>query len=285
MQELPRRTYNGSTMLGDSKQKTATIELNDPNAVKPIRKQGTLKMLFNQLKASGSPALVGEEVLPPKLVGNGNFHWQPLAWTRWVVHWEMFKTLVLVGLLLGLGMTYMAARSKNRYEVALPQPATELLLKARSFDTFNRNQAEAFILFAINAANESSSEGMPNLPLLEGTMDPAIYLKLQQKTLTKGNQLQLTEFPIYTIYISEATRWRYNPGKRVISVYVKGFRMMHTLSGKSNMEPYRADIDMLWEPMSNRNKWGYYFLKFSEYMGEAAEISDREIADRDQTVR
>jgi hypothetical protein len=168
--------------------------------------------------------------------------------------------------------------------VTLPEPSTEMLLKAKGFDAFNQNQAEAFILFVANAANEASSEGMPNLNLLEGSIDSAIYLRLQQKGMSQQLKNVLpSEFPIYTLYISEVTRWRYNPATRIVSACVKGFRMSHTFSGKSGMEPYRAQMEIFWEPMSNRNKWGYYVQRLDEFYGAAAEAYDAELKTRDRT--
>src|ERR1035437_10775265 len=100
--ELSAAPYNGRAptavlqeMLGNAKEE-ASLEVADPKAVKPAREVGALKMLLHQFEATGNPPLQGEEVLPPKLVGEGNYHWYPLAWLRWLAKWETLKTLVLV---------------------------------------------------------------------------------------------------------------------------------------------------------------------------------------------
>ena len=105
--ELPAAPYNGRAptevlqeMLGNAKEE-ASLEVADPKAVKPARKVGALKMLLRQFEATGNPSLQGEEVLPPKLVGDGNYHWYPLAWLRWLAQWETAKTAALVVILLG----------------------------------------------------------------------------------------------------------------------------------------------------------------------------------------
>lgn len=268
-------------MLGDTKEEAA-LEVNDPKAVKPAKKVGALKMLLRQFEATGNPPLQGAEVLPPKLIGDGNYHWYPLAWLRWLAQWERVKTFILVVNLIGLAVVYGSIRQRSSYEVKLPEPATELLLKSKGFDTFNQNQVESFLTFVVNAANEASSEGMPMLNLLEGSIEPAIYLRLQQKGQKPAN-VPLTEYPIYTLYITEVTRWRYNPATRIISACVKGFRMNNTLSGKGGMEPYRAQVEIFWEPMSNRNKWGYYLQRFDEFYGAAAEAYDTELKSRDRS--
>jgi len=270
-------------MLGNQ-QEEASLEVVDPKAVKPAKKVGALKMLLRQFEATGNPPLQGEEVLPPKLVGEGNYHWYPLAWLRWLAQWERLKTGGLLLLLLCLLAVYGIISQRRSCQVNLPEPATELLLKAKGFDTFNQNQVEAFVIFVVNAANQSSSEGMPNLNLLEGSIDAAIYLRLQQKGMNQQlKNILPAEFPIYTLYISEVTRWRYNPATRIVSAYVRGFRMSHTLSGKSGMEPYRAQVEIFWEPMSNRNKWGYYVQRLDEFFGAAAEAYDTELKTRDRT--
>ena len=270
-------------MLGNA-QEEATLEVTDPKAVKPARKVGALKMLLRQFEATGNPPLQGEEVLPPKLVGDGNYHWYPLAWLRWLAKWERLKTLGLVIILLGLLAGYGLIRQRRSCQVTLPEPSTEMLLKAKGFDAFNQNQAEAFILFVANAANQASIEGMPNLNLLEGSIDSAIYLRLQQKGMSQQlKNILPADYPIYTLYISEVTRWRYNPATRIVSACVKGFRMSHTLSGKSGMEPYRAQLEIFWEPMSNRNKWGYYVQRLDEFYGAAAQAYDAELKTRDRT--
>lgn len=274
-------------MLGDTKEEAA-LEVragrasNDASAVKPARKVGALKKLLRQFEATGNPPLQGAEVLPPKLIGAGNYHWYPLAWLRWLAQWERAKTLILVTNLLGLVAVYGAISRRNSYEVKLPEPATELLLKSKGFDAFNQNQVEAFLTFVVNAANEASSEGMPMLNLLEGSIEPAIYLRLQQKGQKMAN-VPVSEYPINTLYITEVTRWRYNPATRIISAFVKGFRMNNTLSGKGGMEPYRAQVEIFWEPMSNRNKWGYYLQHFDEFYGAAAEAYDTELKNRDRS--
>ena len=268
-------------MLGDTKEEAA-LEVNDPKAVKPAKKVGALKMLLRQFEATGNPPLQGAEVLPPKLIGDGNYHWYPLAWLRWLAQWERVKTFILVVNLIGLAVVYGSIRRRSSYEVKLPEPATELLLKSKGFDAFNQNQVESFLTFVVNAANEASSEGMPMLNLLEGSIEPAIYLRLQQKGQKTAN-VPLTEYPIYTLYITEVTRWRYNPATRIISACVKGFRMSNTLSGKGGMEPYRAQVEIFWEPMSNRNKWGYYLQRFDEFYGAAAEAYDTELKNRDRS--
>jgi hypothetical protein len=273
-------------MLGDTKEESALEVLagraNDASAVRPARKVGALKRLLRQFEATGNPPLQGAEVLPPKLVGDGNYHWYPLAWLRWLAQWERLKTLILVTNLLGLVAVYGAISRRNSYEVKLPEPATELLLKSKGFDVFNQNQVEAFLTFVVNSANEASSEGMPMLNLLEGSVEPAIYLRLQQKGQKMAN-VPLTEYPINTLYITEITRWRYNPATRIISAFVKGFRMSNTLSGKGGMEPYRAQVEIFWEPMSNRNKWGYYLQRLDEFYGPAAEAYDTELKNRDRS--
>jgi hypothetical protein len=267
-----------------NRDKSATLDVTDSKATRPVKKQGTLKMILRQLQSAGSPPLVGEEVLPPKRIGAGNYHWYPLAWTRWLVRWDRFKTLILLVVLLALVCVELVIRKRHSYEVNLPVPSTELLLKSRGFDTFNQSQAEAFILFVVNAANQSSSEGMQNLNLLEGSMEPSIYLRLQQKGFNqKLNNIPLTEYPIYTIYIAEVTRWRYNAATRIVSAYAKGFRMSNTISGKGGMEKYRALIEIFWEPMSNRNKWGYYVQKLDEFYGTAADAHDTELQSRDRS--
>ncbi len=274
-------------MLGDTKEEAALEVLagrasNGASAVKPARKVGALKRLLRQFEATGNPPLQGEEVLPPKLIGDGNYHWYPLAWLRWLAQWERVKTFILVIALLGLAALYVTISRRNSYEVKLPEPATELLLKSKGFDSFNQNQVEAFLTFVVNAANEASSEGMPMLNLLEGSIEPAIYLRLQQKGQRMVN-VPLSEYPISTLYITEVTRWRYNPATRIISAFVKGFRMNNTLSGKGGMEPYRAQVEIFWEPMSNRNKWGYYLQRFDEFYGAAAEAHDAELKNRDRS--
>ncbi len=110
-------------------------------------------------------------------------------------------------------------------------------------------------------------------------MEPAIYLRLQQQVLKAAN-IPPTEHPIYTLYITEVTRWRYNPATRIISACIKGFRMTNTLNGKSSMEPYRAQAEIFWEPASNRNKWGYYLQQFDEFYGAAAAAYDLELNNR-----
>lgn len=259
------------------------LEASHTTAVRPVKKKGPLKTLFGRLQAVGHPPLVGEEILPPKLVGDGNYHWYPLAWTRWLVRWEVFKTLALALALIGLLALYWSARHRTHYEVRLPEPATELLLRAKGFDTFQQNQVEAFILFAVQTANQLSVEGMPSLNLLEGSMEPALYARLQQKAYdSRLASLPPADHPIHTLYISEVTRWRYNAHTRVISAYLKGFRLTQTLSGKNtDMQKYRALLEIFWEPMSNRNKWGYYLQRFDEFYGAAADAMDAELARRD----
>ena len=270
-------------MLGNSTEE-ARLEVADPKAVKPAKKVGALKLLLRQFEATGNPPLQGEEVLPPKLVGDGNYHWYPLAWLRWLAQWERVKTGILLLILLGLVALYGVISHRRSCQVSLPEPSSELLLKAKGFDTFNQNQAEAFVIFVLNAANQSSSEGMPNLSLLDGSIDAAIYLRLQQKGMNQQlKNITPAEFPIYTLYISEVTRWRYNPATRIVSAYARGFRISHTLSGKSGMEPYRAQVEIFWEPTSNRNKWGYYVQRLDEFYGTAAQAYDTELKDRDRT--
>lgn len=274
-------------MLGDTKEEAALEVLagganSDANAVKPARKVGAFRRLLRQFEATGSPPLQGEEVLPAKLIGDGNYHWYPLAWLHWVAQWERVKTFILLIALLGLAALCVTISRRHSYEVKLPEPATELLLKSKGFDSFNQNQVEAFLTFVVNAANEASSEGMPMLNLLEGSIEPAIYLRLQQKWQKTAN-VPLTEFPINTLYVTEVTRWRYNPATRITSACVKGFRMSNTLSGKGGMEPYRAQVEIFWEPTSNRNKWGYYLQRFDEFYGAAAEAYDTEIKNRDRS--
>lgn len=267
-------------MLGDTKEQ---IELNVPDsqgAARPVKKAGVLKQLLRQFAATGSPPLRGAEVLPPKSIGDGNYHWQPLAWLRWLAWSERAKTVLLVLVWAGLVAVFVSIRQQQSYEVSLPEPATELLLKSKGFDVFNQNHAEAYLTFAVNAANEASSEGMPLLNLLEGSMEPAIYLRLQQKVPRAAN-IPPTEHPIHTLYITEVTRWRYNPATRIISACVKGFRMTNTLNGKSSMEPYQAQAEIFWEPTSNRNKWGYYLQRFDEFYGAA--VYDLELNNRERS--
>jgi hypothetical protein len=264
----------------------ATLEIADPNAVRPARKQNALKRLLNQLQATGAPPLDGEEVLPAKLVGDGNYHWYPLAWTRWLVKWEQFKTLVLCVVLAVLCVVWLSMTKRTSLQVKLPQPSAEMLLKANKFGTFDRQQGEAFIQFAVAVANASSAEGMPGLRLLEGSIDPAIYLLMQQRQSSpqQVGTTSATEVPIYTIYVSKVSRWRYDPAKRTASAYVQGFRMLNTVSGTAKMEPYRAVIDLFIEPTSNRNRWGYYIQKFDEYYGSAADLYDASLQQSDRTA-
>ena len=107
---------------------------------------------------------------------------------------------------------------------------------------------------------------------------------IKQRALNKnGFGTPAADLPIYTIYISKYTRWRYNAKTRVVSTYVQGFRMMNTISGLNKMEPYRAMIDVFLEPTSNRNRWGYYIQKFDEYYGAAADTFDAELQNRERT--
>jgi hypothetical protein len=261
-----------------------SLEVTDPNAVKPARKQGALKQLLKQLQSTGTPPLEGEEVLPPKLIGDGNYHWYALAWTRWLVRWEQFKTLALVFILVALCGVWTVMTKRVKVQVNLPRPSEEMLLTANKFASFDRQNVEAFLQFAISAANQASAEGMPICSLLEGSIEPAIYMQIQQRALNKnGFGTPAADLPIYTIYISKYTRWRYNAKNRVVSTYVQGFRMMNTISGQTKMEPYRAMIDVFLEPTSNRNRWGYYIQKFDEYYGAAADTFDAELHNRERT--
>lgn len=260
-----------------------SLETNDPGAMKPARKQNALKKLLGQLQSTGSPPLEGEEILPAKLHGDGDYHWYPIAWLRWLAHWEQFKTLFLVALLLGMLATLAIISKRDSIQVNLPQLAVEKLLAANKFSDFDQRQVSSFLCFAVQAANQRSVEGSPTLNLLEGSIDPATYTFIQQRG---GNGLQQVgvasgDIPIYTIYISSFTRWSYNPAKREVSVYIKGFRIKQTINGDDSMEPYRAEVQVLLEPTSNRNKWGFYLSKFAEYYGSGAETMDAEIQRRD----
>jgi hypothetical protein len=261
-----------------------SLEVTDPNAVKPTRKQGALKQLLKQLQSTGTPPLEGEEVLPPKLIGNGNSHWYALAWTRWLVRWEQFKTLVLVVVLVALCGIWAVMTKRVKVQVNLPRPSEEMLLTANKFANFDRQNVEAFMQFAISAANQSSAEGMPIAYLLEGSIEPSIFLQIQQRANSR-NPYGATpaDLPIYTVYVSKYAHWSYNAKNRVVSAYVQGFRMMNTISGQNKMEPYRAMIDVFLEPTSNRNRWGYYIQKFDEYYGAAADTFDAELQNRERT--
>ena len=266
--------------------KDATLEVSDPNAVRPIKKQGALKRLLKQLQSTGAPPLDGEEVLPVKLVGDGNYHWYPLAWTRWLVKWENLKTIVLAGILVVLRLILVVMTRREAVGVSLPEPSPELLLQANKFSTFDRQNVESFLQFAIGAANQSSTEGLPNAALLEGSIEPSIYLQITQRqaaNLRASYGVPANELPIYTVYLSKFVRWRYNKASRVVSVYAQGFRFGNTISGTSKMEPYRAMIDVFLEPTSNRNRWGYYIQKFDEYYGSAADTSDAELQRQERT--
>ena len=265
------------------KEQEVNLDVKDPHASRPVKKENALKGLLKQISATGSPPLESEEVLPAKLIGDGNYPWYPLAWLRWLASWEMVKTLVLVVILAFLSLMYYIVSNRATCAVQMPYPAQELLLRSKGFDDFNQLQAESYIQFAVQVANQSSSEGMVGLPLLEGSIDPGIYLRLQQKGYNGRKAIPTANFPIYTTYISACTRWRYNPSTRLISVYVKGFRMKNTIAGDSSMEQYRAMIDVFWEPTTNRNRWGYYITKFEEYYGEAADAYDVELKNRDKT--
>ena len=245
----------------------ASLEVTDPNAVKPARKQGALKQLLKQLQSTGTPPLEGEEVLPPKLIGSGNYHWYALAWTRWLVRWEQFRTLVLVVVLVALCGIWAVMTRRVKVQVNLPRPSEEMLLTANKFASFDRQNVEAFMQFAICAANQSSAEGMPAACLLEGSIEPSIFLQIQQRASGKNPYgAPPADLPIYTVYVSKYTHWSYNARNRVVSAYAQGFRMMNTISGQNKMEPYRAMIDVFLEPTSNRNRWGYYIQKFDEYL-------------------
>ncbi len=271
-------------MLTDEK-KEVSLEVKDPTAAKPARKEGALKKLLKQLQSTGNPPLEGEEVMPPKLIGDGNHHWYPLAWTRWLVKWEQFKTLALFFILLALAGVWTSMLRRDSIQVSVPQPAEEMLLKANRFTSFDRQNVESFLHFAIVAANETSSEGGPSSHLLEGSIEPSIYLQIRQRQTAKRANFStpVTDLPIYTVYVSKFTRWRYNPATRIVSAYAQGFRMMNTIAGKSSMEPYRAMVDVCLEPISNRNRWGYYIQKFDEYYGEAADTFDAALQNSDRT--
>jgi len=266
-----------------NKEQEVTLEIADPTAIRPARKESAVKKLLRQLQATGAPPLDGEEVLPPVLVGDGNYYWYPLAWTRWMVRWEKFKTFFLLCILLGLTMVLLIMMRRDSVQVALPRPSVELLLEANKFSTFDRNQVEGFLQFVIAAANQSSSEGMPSLPLLEGSIDPAAFLAIKQRQMVEVKGAGPADIPIYTVYISKFTRWRYDPGSRLVETYAQGFRMKNTLSGQAGMEPYRALITVFLEPTSNRNRWGYYVQKFEEYYGAAADTFDAELQSREKT--
>jgi hypothetical protein len=270
-------------MFTDEK-KEVSLEVADPNAAKPARKENALKKLLKQLQSTGNPPLEGEEVLPPKLIGDGNYHWYPLAWTRWLVKWEQFKTMVLLVIVALLGFIWLVISHRDNIQVGLPQPAEEMLLTANKFSSFDRQNMEPFMHFVICAANESSQEGNPSVALLQGSIEPSIFMQLKQRTAVKKIAIGTPsdELPIYTMYLSKFTRWRYNPAKRVVEAEAMGFRMMNTISGRSTMEPYRAMIDVFLEPTSNRNRWGYYVQKFDEYYGAAADTFDAELRDSDR---
>jgi hypothetical protein len=171
-----------------------------------------------------------------------------------------------------------------KVQVNLPRPSEEMLLTANKFASFDRQNVEAFMQFAICAANQSSAEGMPAAYLLEGSIEPSIFLQIQQRA--NGKNLYgapPADLPIYTVYVSKYTHWSYNARSRVVSAYAQGFRMMNTISGQNKMEPYRAMIDVFLEPTSNRNRWGYYIQKFDEYYGAAADTFDAELQNRERT--
>jgi len=65
--------------------KTASLEVTDPNAVKPARKTRGLKQLLKQLHP-GNAATEGEEVCLRKLIGSGNYTYAGLD--RWLVPLE-----------------------------------------------------------------------------------------------------------------------------------------------------------------------------------------------------
>ena len=156
-------------MFTDEK-KEVSLEVADPNAAKPARKENALKKLLKQLQSTGNPPLEGEEVLPPKLIGDGNYHWYPLAWTRWLVKWEQFKTMVLLVIVALLGFIWLVISHRDNIQVGLPQPAEEMLLTANKFSSFDRQNMEPFMHFVICAANESSQEGNPSVALLQGSI-------------------------------------------------------------------------------------------------------------------
>jgi len=49
------------------------------------------------------------------------------------------------------------------------------------------------------------------------------------------------------------------------------------------MEPYRAQVEIFWEPMSNRNKWAITCSAWMSFYGAAAEAYDSELKTRDRT--
>jgi len=98
-------------------------------------------------------------MLPPSSLGT-QLPLYPLAWLRWLAQWEQPKRRLVV-ILLGLLVVYGLISQRRSCQVSLPEPSTEMLLKAKGFDAFNQNQAEAFILFVAHAANQASSEGCP----------------------------------------------------------------------------------------------------------------------------
>lgn len=267
----------------NDKNKEVTLEASDPGALKPVRKQNALKKLLSQLQSTGSPPLEGEEVLPAKLIGDGNYHWYPLAWLRWLARWEQFKTVFLLVVLVALIGVFFVISKRTRVQVTLPQLAVEQLLRANKFNSMDQQHIEAYLCFAVQAANQMSVEGAPTLKLLEGSIDPSIMLMIQQRQ--KNEQTRGTppaEFPIYTIYVSGFSRWGYNPAKREVNVVVKGFRTRNSLAGKSSIEPYRAVATVFMEPTSNRNRWGYYLSKFEEYYGNGADTIDAELQRHDR---
>jgi len=263
--------------------KEVTLETNDPGAMKPARKQNALKKLLGQLQSTGTPPLEGEEILPPKLHGDGDYHWYPIAWLRWLAHWEQFKTIFLFALFLGMLAILAIITQRQSIQVNLPPLAVERMLSANKFSDFDQRQVESFLCFAVQAANQSSVEGAPTLSLLEGSIDPSTYTFIQQRVASTraSRTTPAADIPIYTIYISSFTRWTYNPAKREVNSYIKGFRVKQTLNGDDSLEPYRAEVTVLLEPTSNRNKWGFYLSKFAEYYGNGAETMDAELQRRD----
>ena len=49
-------------------------------------------------------------------------------------------------IVLGLLAIYGLIRQRRSCQLTLPEPSTEMLLKAKGFDAFNQSQAEAFVL-------------------------------------------------------------------------------------------------------------------------------------------
>lgn len=255
-------------------EKQVQLQVPDPHAVKPVKRQHAWKRWLQRLENGAVPELTGEENPPPEIIGAGNWFWKPLAWTRWLWRWEQFKTFLLVACLVMVWIGYALLQQRKQVHVQVKTPAEELLLKNNFLPEFDRQNLEAFLVFALTSANQVSAEGMTLLPLLEGSVDPIILTSLKQRQ-QQNRSLQFVEnTPIQLLYITRCTRWRYNPARRIAEVYVMGFRFSGALNNVWQTEPYRAQVVIMLEPMSNRNRWGYYIRKLNEYYGKAAETMD-----------